>query len=122
MKEDRKKAELESEVLKNRVILLQTQEKAVFCKYERTKSQIDQILQNRKYFHQEDKRNKVWKENTKKEADELKERVQKMRISRSTIASKIKKDDYRNKTNKNIKSQTYDRQVIIINKFFLLII
>jgi hypothetical protein len=59
MKEDRNKAELESEVLKNNVILLQTQEKAAFCKYERTKSQIDQILKNRKYFHQEDKRNKI---------------------------------------------------------------
>ena len=107
MKEDRKKAESETEILKNRVISLQIQEKAALQKFERTKWQINQIVENRKHFKVEDNRNKIWKETNKKEAEELKERVKKMKFSRSLI--KIDKNGKNNKEEKN--SNTIDNKV-----------
>jgi hypothetical protein len=107
MKEDRKKAESETEILKNRVISLQIQEKAALQKFERTKWQINQIVENRKHFKVEDNRNKIWKETNKKEAEELKERVKKMKLSRSLI--KIDKNEKNNKEEKN--SNTIDNKV-----------
>lgn len=123
VKEDRKKAEMESKTIKNRVYLLQSQEKTVFQKFQRTKCQIDQIMQNRKYFQMEDKRTKVWREVNQKEANELKDRVKKMRLSRSAIPNKIKKDDIKVNKNKNVKSQTFEKEVIInLFNFFIITI
>ena len=112
MKDDRKKAEMENEILKNRLVLLQTQEQAAVQKFERTKWQINQIVQNRKYFNYEDKRRKNWKETKEKEADELKQRVQKIRLSRSNInyknaSAKKQNDDLK-------KSQTKIHPIVFI--------
>jgi len=111
MKEERKKAESETEVLKNRVISLQIQEKAAIQKFERTKWQINQIVENRKHFKVEDNRTKIWKETSKKEAEELKERVKKMKMSRSVI--KIDKKGKKNKEKKN--SNIINNKVSFVN-------
>ncbi len=84
-KEERKRSEMEAKVLKHRVGLLHSQEKTAVQKFERTRNRLGQIIENRKFFYEEENNKKELRKMKENNLNKLKENVKNIKEKRNSV-------------------------------------
>lgn len=114
-KEERKKSESDLVSLQHRIYLLRNQEKIIKQKFERTKSKLEQIIDNRKFINYENSLNLAVKEERERQLERKKQNVRKIKQNLKHPKSVNKKSKYLDKLNK-IRAHSATVLIILLRK------
>lgn len=126
VKEERKRSEMETKILKHRVTLLHNQEKLAFQKFEKTRNKLEKIIDNRKFINNENNLTKLarqiketnlakLKENAKNRRANLKSCHNLHQIKNCDRVRNDERDKYWNKDLDKVKKRTGSDKSLIVN-------